>query len=40
MRAPGHVGFMYYRDHPDRGLYDKLLSRPRYRETEKAVVLF
>lgn len=34
MRAPGHAGFMYYRDHPDGDLRDNLLSRPRYRETD------
>lgn len=39
MRAPGHAGFMYYRDHPDGGPHDNLLSRPRYRETEQGIEL-
>jgi hypothetical protein len=39
MRAPGHDGFMYYRDHPDGGERDNLLSRPRYRETQDGIEL-
>jgi hypothetical protein len=39
MRAPGYAGFMYYRDHPDGGPDDNLLSRPRYRETEDGIEL-
>lgn len=39
MRAPGHTGFMYYRDHPDGTLRDNLLSRSRYRETEYGIEL-
>lgn len=39
MRAPGHTGFMYYRDHPDGGPRDNLLSRPHYRETEHGIEL-
>lgn len=39
MRAPGHAGFMYYRDHPDGGPRDNLLARPRYRETEDGIEL-
>ncbi|MEJ7631091.1 MAG: hypothetical protein WKF28_01190, partial [Rubrobacteraceae bacterium] len=33
MRAPGHEGFMYYRDQPDFYKPDNLHSLPRYRET-------
>lgn len=39
MRAPGHAGFMYYRDRPDGGPRDNLLARPRYRETPAGVEL-
>jgi hypothetical protein len=39
MRAPEHVGFMYYRDRPDGNPRDNLLSRPRYRETEHGIEL-
>lgn len=33
MHAPGHQGFMYYRDHPNFDERDNLHSLPRYRET-------
>jgi len=39
MHAPGHTGFMYFRDHPDGDPRDNLLSRPRYRETDPGLEL-